>query len=97
MSKFVLNSKEELPVIDEKLNKCDRAQKKDETCEKFYRKARKLYDRFIKSQITVFSKNNSVYDLLIRTEEELALITNFRVSQYNEKMKSVTKFYNKLK
>jgi hypothetical protein len=97
-SKFILNyQRDDVPAIDAKNNKVEKPPKPtDDEKEKLYRKVKKLFDRFVKSQISVFSRNNTIFDLMIRTEEEMALITSYRVKNYNEKLKSVTKFYKKI-
>jgi hypothetical protein len=98
MSKFILNyQKDDVPAFDSKNNIVEKKPILviDEK-EKLYKKVKKLYDRLIKNQISVFSKNNTIFDLMIRNEEELALITNFRVHQYNDKLKNITKFYKKI-
>jgi len=97
-SKFILNyQSENVPAIDAKNNKVEKQPKPvEDEKEKLYRKVKKIYERLVKNQISVFSKNNTIFDLLVRNEEELALITNYRVSQYNEKMRHVNKFYKKI-
>lgn len=64
--------------------------------EEFYRKARKLFRRFIESEISVFSKKNSIFDLLIHSEEELALLQNWRIQKYNDKLNTSKKFYKNI-
>jgi hypothetical protein len=104
-SKFILNYQSDAkpepksnkaPAINEQNNIVEKPQPVDNEKEKLYRKIKKIYDRLVKNQISVFSRNNSIFEILIRNEEEMALISNFRISQYNQKLKTVKKFYQKV-
>ncbi len=61
-----------------------------------YRKAVKYYKRFIQSDFSVFSKQNTILDLLIRNEAELALIQNYRIAKYNDKLAESKSLYRKI-
>lgn len=64
--------------------------------EKLYKKAVKLYDRLINSEMSVFSQKNTLLDLLVRDESEMALLQNFRIQKYNEDLTQAKNLYRKI-
>lgn len=64
--------------------------------EKLYRKATKIYKMLIQSQFCVFSKDNTIFDLLVKDESELALLTNYRISETNLKLQKAKNLYKNI-
>jgi hypothetical protein len=68
----------------------------NETKDKLYKKAVKLYERLINSELSVFSSKNTLIDLLPRNEAEFALIQNYRIQKYNEDLEQAKNLYRKI-
>lgn len=64
--------------------------------EKLYKKATKIYDRLINSEMSVFSQKNNLIDLLVRDESEFALLQNFRAENYEKKLSTAKSLYRKI-
>lgn len=102
-SHFVLNSTKPVPAIDPHMD-VRPAQKIEEPVVdvqtqalKLFKKLNKVYDRVFKSSINVFEHKRFILeDLLIRDIEEMTMITNWRMTKYNETLKNSHRFFNKL-
>jgi len=102
MSVFVLNKPnyqfEKKLVIDEhndRVVKNTEHHKKDEN-HYIYKKIKKIYNRLIKSPISIFSNDNTLSDLIIRDAEEFQLISTYRINKYNKSVKQTEKMFKKI-
>ncbi len=72
----------------------------DSTCvnekEKLYDVVVGVYDKLIQSDFSVFSNKNTIFDLVVKDEGEMALLQNYRISEYNRKLNVAQKLYRKI-
>lgn len=92
---------EKAKVVDKHLNEVKEDHKfyvEDVITEKdhVYRYLTKLYVRLVQNAISSFSSKNTLFDLCVRNEAEFALLSNYRLKCYNDKLKTVKRFYNKI-
>jgi hypothetical protein len=64
--------------------------------DKLYDVVVNVYDKLIQSDFSVFSSKNTIFDLIVKDEGEMALLQNYRISEYNRKLNVAQKLYRKI-
>lgn len=68
----------------------------DDVKEKVFNKLQKTFDKLINSELCVFSNKNTLLDLVVRNEAEMALLQNYRTENYNSNLNKAKRLYKRL-